>query len=220
MTKVPAMKVNLGCGRNILPGWVNVDAFPLSGVDRVVDLDECAVLLPQRRWRRLPGDPGDRVDVSTGGNLGFDRDSVDEFLLSHVLEHLVHPLPMFEWAWHIAKPGAVMNVLVPYGSSDDADADATHVRRLFVSSWGYFGQPHYWRADYGYRGDWQCRRLTLRVDGKRFPPDVTREKVENAIMSARNVVLEMRAELVAVKPAREPRKELQEAFLTDIEVVP
>lgn len=190
------MKVNLGCGRNILPGWVNVDSFPGVGVDRVVDLDDTPHL------------------------GGFELDSVDEFLLSHVLEHLLNPLPMMEWAWRIAKPGALMTVRVPYGSSDDADADPTHVRRLFVGSWLYFSQPAYWRADYGYRGDWQCRRLFLSVDGKRFPPDVTQAQVQNVIMSARNVVLEMRAELVAVKPARAQQKELQEAFLTDIEVVP
>ena len=140
--------------------------------------------------------------------------------MSHVLEHLRHPLQALEWAWHISKPGAVMHVHVPYGSSDDADNDPTHVRRLFQGSWLYFAQPAYWRADYGYRGDWQCRRLLLRVDGKRFPGEATEQQVRNAIHTARNVVLEMRAELVAVKPAREPKRELQEAFLTDIEVVP
>jgi hypothetical protein len=202
------MKVNLGCGRNILPGWVNVDSFPASGVDRVFDLDECALAIA-----RIDAHPGVSLD-------GFERDSVDEFLLSHVLEHLVNPLPMFEWAWRIAKPGAVMTVRVPYGASDDADEDPTHVRRMFVGSWGYFGQPHYWRADYGYRGDWQCRRVLLRVDGKRFPAEATELQVRTAIQTVRNVVFEMEAELVAVKPRREPLKELQEKYLCDIEVVP
>jgi len=188
------MKVNLGCGRHILPGWVNVDAFPAPGVDRVVDLDN----------------PPD----------GWEPNSVDEFLMSHVLEHLREPLRALEWCWRVAKPGAVLTAHVPYGSSDDADADPTHVRRMFVGSWLYFAQPAYWRADYGYRGDWQCRRLLLRVDGKRFPAEATELQVRTAISTVRNVVLEMRAELVAVKPIREPNRSLQEAFLTDIEVVP
>ena len=64
------LKLNLGCGRTILDGWINVDAVALPGVDVVADLDRC---------RTAP--------------LPFDDASAGEFLLSHVLEHLSDPLP-------------------------------------------------------------------------------------------------------------------------------
>lgn len=34
------LKINLGCGTDIKPGWVNVDIAKLDGVDIVHDLDE------------------------------------------------------------------------------------------------------------------------------------------------------------------------------------
>ena len=34
-------KLNVGCGRNILPGWENLDSYPLPGVNIVADLDAC-----------------------------------------------------------------------------------------------------------------------------------------------------------------------------------
>ena len=42
--------------------------------------------------------------------------------------------------------------------------DAAPFGRFFLNSFGYFSQPFYWRADYGYRGDWQTRRIVLYVD--------------------------------------------------------
>lgn len=176
------MKLNLGCGRDIRRDWVNIDALPRLGVDVALDLDE---------RKRLP----------------FPADEVSEIHASHVIEHLHHPLWLMGELWRVAEPGARAVFRCPYGSSDNADEDPTHVRRMFLQSWDYFGQPAYWRADYGYLGDWRATRITLFISD--LFADAPVEDVWWGIRHQRNVVREMVAELVAVKPARAQDKSLQ-----------
>lgn len=184
-------KLNVGCGRNIFSGWINLDSFPLPGVDIVADLEECAT-------KTLP----------------LADDSIDEFLLSHVLEHIRNVLPMMQALHRVASQNAVMTIRVPYGSSDDAFEDPTHVRQIFAGSFGYFSQPYYWRADYGYRGDWITESITLEVvPHLRHLPDA---ELWDRINRDRNVVVEMVATLRAVKPIRQPLRELQHAPLVSL----
>ena len=183
------MKLNIGCGRTPLKGWINVDRLPMVAydegpVDIIAELDADRVSLP------------------------LDANTCDEFLLSHVLEHINKPLPLMQELHRIAKPGAVAVIRTPYGSSDDAWEDPTHVRPYFINSFGYFSQPFYWRADYGYRGDWRVKNIKLFVAAS----EVTLEVVK----IARNVVQEMVVALEAVKPIREPKQELQEAFPVEL----
>jgi predicted SAM-dependent methyltransferase len=177
-------KLNVGCGRNTQPGWVNLDSFPLPGVDIVADLERCA-------------------DTP----LPLATASVDEFLLSHVLEHIRNVLPMMQELHRVATPNATMTVRVPYGSSDDAFEDPTHVRNIFVGSFGYFSQPYYWRADYGYRGDWVTESITLEI--AQHLRQLPEAELWDRIHRERNVVVEMVVILRAVKPIREPLRELQ-----------
>jgi SAM-dependent methyltransferase len=187
-------RLNVGCGRNIIPGWINLDAAALAGVDIVADLESC-------RDRPLP----------------IESDSVDEFLLSHVLEHIRDSLALMQDLHRVAKAGAMAVVRLPYGSSDDAWEDQTHVRAYFTQSFGYFSQPYYWRADYGYRGDWQPRRITLFVNDN-LCSRLEMPAINELIQSRRNIVQEMVAELEAIKPPRDPRRELQQ--LPRIEIRP
>jgi SAM-dependent methyltransferase len=184
---MPNLRLNLGCGRDIRPGWVNIDCVPLPGVDHVVDFD---------------GKP----------ELPFDDDAVAYSEGSHVIEHLADPLPFMAELWRVTRPGGLAVFRCPYGSTDDADEDPTHVRRMFAGSWGYFGQPHYWRvaASYGYGGDWQPLRIELIM----FPglEGCTDPELRSMIRFQRNVVAEMVARLRCVKPRREARRELQEAY--------
>lgn len=107
----------------------------------------------------------------------------------------------------VAKPNARLVVAVPYGSSDDAWEDPTHLRPYFLKSFSYFAQPAFWRADYGYRGDWRADDIVL------FIHDRFRGRSADEIMTAlhteQNVVTQMLVALCAVKPIREPRAELQ-----------
>jgi SAM-dependent methyltransferase len=181
---VAGLRLNLGCGRDIRGGWVNIDCAALPGVDHVVDFDAKPV-------------------------LPFGDDAVAYSEGSHVIEHLRDPLPFMEELWRVTEPGGLAVFRCPYGSTDDADEDPAHVRRMFAGSWGYFGQPHYWRASYSYGGDWQPTQVTLAV----FPEFArcTDPELHSMIRSRRNVVAEMAATLRCVKPRREPARELQEA---------
>lgn len=178
-------RLNVGCGRNVLPGWINLDIAKLPGVDIVADIEKCG-----------------------GTPLPLDSDSIDEFLLSHVIEHIHASLDLMQELYRVAKPNAKATIRVPFGGSDDAWEDPTHVRAYFFNSFGYFSQPAYWRADYGYRADWQPKRIIYLLDGRRYQNVPIQELAERVEMQ-RNIVREMIAELTAVKPARQPLRKLQ-----------
>ncbi|ESS66648.1 glycosyl transferase family 2 [Methyloglobulus morosus KoM1] len=181
-------RINLGCGRNNLPGWINLDSMALPGVDVVADLEACAT-------QPLP----------------FEDNSIGEFLLSHVLEHIHNTLPLMQELWRIAKPNALMTIRIPHGGSDDAWEDPTHVRAYYANSFGYFSQPFYWRADYGYRGDWRVDKLTYVVN-REGNAHLSAPEIIAKAQAQRNVVQEMIVELSPVKPIREPKRELQDGF--------
>jgi SAM-dependent methyltransferase len=185
---VAPLRLNLGCGRSALPGWVNVDQVQLPGVNLLANLDGFA----REGARPFP----------------YEDNSVDQFMMSHTIEHITNTLPLMQELHRIAKPDALCTIRCPYGSSDDADEDPTHVRRYFLQSWGYFSQPYFWKADYGYRGDWQPETIELIVPARGFE-GVTFDGAMHRVRYERNVVREMIATLRAVKPAREPKRELQ-----------
>jgi SAM-dependent methyltransferase len=186
----PPYRLNVGCGRNIREGMVNLDSVALPGVDLVCDLENL-------RQTHIP----------------LPDESVDYFLLSHVLEHIKDSLGLMQELWRLAVPGATMEIRVPHGASNDAWEDPTHVRAYFPGSFGYFSQPFYWRADYGYRADWEPENLRLLVDGARCN-GLSRQEILAKADCERNLVREMVCEMRVVKPIREPRKELQ----TDMQI--
>ena len=94
------MKVNLGCGSDILPGYINVDSAALPGVDIVHNLAE-------RPWPL--------ADSST-----------DEVKMIHVLEHLPDTIGTIEELHRICKPGSMVRIRVPYYNSPAMFADPTH----------------------------------------------------------------------------------------------
>jgi len=178
-----------------MDGWVNVDCTKVADVtDEVVDLD--------------------------GPDLAhaFDHDSVEESYGAHVIEHLAHPLEFMTALWQVTKPGGTVTFETPYGTSDDAWEDPTHVRPYFMNSWGYFSQPFYFRADYGYPADWRVTDLTLAVDRTRWATSAPTDILET-IQRERNVVKFMRVTLEAIKPARPPDASLQEPLSVSFALV-
>ena len=184
MTGPMPVKLNVGCGRDIRDGYVNIDGVALPGIDHRVDLDDCAAT-----------------------PLPLPDDHFQELELSHVLEHLKNPLPLMQELYRVAAPGGRLLVKVPHAGHDDAWVDPTHVRAIVPQTFAYFGQPRYVDMDYGYTGDWRVERCDLIVPRDVFDK-LGRDKVRQAVFLYRNVAKEIIVELIAEKPARPRDKAL------------
>jgi hypothetical protein len=189
------LRLNLGCGRSPLTGWVNVDLTALPGIDVVADLDAC---------RTTP--------------LPFADGSASNMRMIHVLEHIGDTLGLMQELHRVAEPGASLLVHCPYGSSDDAYEDPTHRQRFFMNSFGYFSQPFYWRADYGYRGDWEVESCVL-VMNKAAHQGVPGDELLRRVQQLRNVVIEMQVLLKAIKPIRAADRALQKPLPVSVSLV-
>ena len=104
------MKLNLGSGSKILKGYVNVDKFQYYNPDVVHDLE------------KFP--------------YPFKDNSVDEILLSHVLEHIGQNPDVFnniiKELYRICKNNSIVDIRVPHPRHDDFISDPTHVRPITI----------------------------------------------------------------------------------------
>lgn len=110
------MKLNLGCGEKLLPGYTNCDVLPHVKADLHFDLD--------------------------GAKYPFGDNTVDEILMDNVLEHLEDVHRVMGELHRILRPGGVLKLLVPYGKSDWALQDVTHKHYFTEASMNYFTDGH------------------------------------------------------------------------------
>ena len=187
------MRLNLGCGTKILAGWHNVDKYPTFAPDEVVDLE----VFP---WP-------------------WPDDSVDEVLLSHVLEHLGAStevyLGIIKELYRVCRDGAKIGIAVPHPRHDNYLGDPTHVRPITADSMMLFSQAA--------NREWQANGaantplgLYLGVDFKidtinydLSPPwkelhdqkKITPAELQHAIRSYNNVIQQIVMVISAIKPA-------------------
>jgi SAM-dependent methyltransferase len=109
------MKINLGCGTDIKPGFVNVDIAELPGVNVVHDIND--VPLP------------------------FTDNSAELIYCKDILEH-VDLVRVLGDLHRILRPGGRLEVRVPHFTSKNAYSDPTH-RNFFTShTLRYFTREH------------------------------------------------------------------------------
>ncbi len=110
------MKLNLGCGKNIKEGYINLDKLDSDGVDIVHDLD----MFP----------------------YPFDDNTFDEIYCSHVLEHVIDLKKVMKEIYRISKPNALIKVKGPYFSSQGAFNNPEHKKFFTWETFGYFSDKY------------------------------------------------------------------------------
>lgn len=116
MTATGARRLNLGCGRDLRPGYLNVDAAAEVRPDLVWDLDRTPYPLPANHY--------------------------DEILARDVVEHLGSVPAFVEEAYRLLRPGGELEITTPHFSSANSYRDPTHRWHLGYFSFDYFLEGH------------------------------------------------------------------------------
>jgi SAM-dependent methyltransferase len=136
------VKLNLGCGKSIKIGFVNVDFEPHEGVDLQLDLN----VLP---WP-------------------FEDNSIDHVFASDCFEHLsplgrvngqANIIAVMDEVYRILKPGGILEVQVPSTDGPGAWQDPTHVTYWNRNTFLYF-------IENSAILDWCCPYKKFSMDGK------------------------------------------------------
>jgi SAM-dependent methyltransferase len=184
------MKLNLGCGTRKLLGFLNVDKEGTCHPDEVADLEKPF----PRHWK---------------------HDSVDEVVLSHVLEHLGRDqkiyLRFFQELYRVCQNGAIIHIAVPHPRHDHFLGDPTHVRPITIEGLQLFSQAQNanWIKEKAantplakyLKVDFEVVRKNYVFD-KRWSDKIpmTPEQLNFAVASYNNVIQEIQVDLMAVKP--------------------
>ncbi len=105
-------KLNVGCGKEILKKWINLDFIKAEGVDIVHNLD----ITP----------------------YPFEDNTFDHIRASQIIEHLNDPENFLRELWRISKPGAKINIGTVHFSAPTVWGDITHKRPYQSDTLNYF----------------------------------------------------------------------------------
>ncbi len=127
------IKLHLGCGTNIYPGWVNLDCAKLPGVDVVHDLNQ------------LP--------------LPFADGTVSEILCEDVFEHVSY-VPLLKECLRLLVPGGQIRIQVPHFTAVNNFDDPTHINMFSSKTFNYFAGNTYEGKFRGYYFDFRFSQMT------------------------------------------------------------
>ena len=110
-------KINLGCGNDYKPCYINCDWTDKVKVDKVVDLEKPLEM--------------------------FGKDTASLVIGNHVLEHIKNFVPLMHELHRICKPGATIKIKTPFYSAWGQFNDPTHVRFFTPYTFDYFKKNNY-----------------------------------------------------------------------------
>lgn len=139
-------RLNLGCGTDLRPGYVNVDVAPLAGAD---------------------------VTASFGaGELPFADGTFSVVLCRDVLEH-VEVVPALGEVHRVLAPGGVVVISAVHFTSRNLFVDPTHIRGFSARTFDFFARsakawhrPYYFPYTFSAVDDVRIQFSTLQGHGR------------------------------------------------------
>jgi SAM-dependent methyltransferase len=115
------LKLNIGCGTDTRPCYINLDIAQLPGVDIVHDIN-------------MP--------------LPFAAGVFTEILALDVLEHVTDLPAVMKELHRVLAPDGRLILKVPHFTSRNNYIDPTHKRMFSVFTFDFFAQNHTWKRTY------------------------------------------------------------------------
>jgi SAM-dependent methyltransferase len=119
--KAPYRKLNIGCGTEILPGYVNLDINKGPGIDVSHDLNKFPYPFPANHF--------------------------DEIRAYSIIEHVADVIKTMAELHRILKPGGKLDIIVPHYAGPLAWGNPQHVRAFGYDTFHFFtkgyAQEHY-----------------------------------------------------------------------------
>lgn len=112
-------RLNVGCGKDIKKGWINLDFHDGHGAEIIFDLNQ----------------------IYKGKKLPFKNNYFDYVYCSHVLEDFIDPVPIIDEMIRITKKERIIEIRVPHETT--AWSSIYHKRAFNLTSLGALSQDEY-----------------------------------------------------------------------------
>jgi SAM-dependent methyltransferase len=128
------MKLNIGCGNKRMDGFLGVDRYSCEAVALLCDIS-----------RSLP----------------FANQSIEEFYLDNVIEHIMDIPSLMREIFRVARPGAIVTIITPHFTSMASWRAPDHFHHFSYFTFDLFGKES--SAYYTKGGGFEIvhRRLTF-----------------------------------------------------------
>ncbi len=188
--KPPApSRINLGCGNDYRPDYLNIDVDPNTNPDVIVDLSallELPVSVPSPIY----------------GTVTFAENQIDEIIAVNVLEQVQQLPQLMGNCLKLLKAGGRFTIQVPYDLSLGAWQDPRQVRAFNENSWLYYTEWFWKLGWFNERFDCTETSLNLTDYGKSL---VSRNVAQEEILRTARAIDSMKVVLTKRKTTPEEK---------------
>jgi SAM-dependent methyltransferase len=184
--ETPLLKINLGCGRKKIEGYVNLDSNPHVEPDVLINVGR---------------DP-----------WPFEDSSVDRAAASHIMEHLDTDelMHFMKELYRVMKPGHPIHVAVPHPRHDVFINDPTHKTPITLTTLGQFSNAFHREMKWVHtphssflKVDFTLIEINALLDKRFEGKELSHQELSEIEQRENNVIIEYHIIMAAEKPYSE-----------------